>query len=76
MICAKIQPKGFSVLEKIFKGFTIYGHGDHLGQQTVPILGIFHSPNLRRLHMKLSKTGSAALEEKPFENVNGHTDKM
>ena len=32
--------------------FLIYGHGGHLGQWTTTILAIFHSPNLRRLHMK------------------------
>ena len=32
---------------------TIYGHGGHLGQWTATILAIFHSPNLRRLHMKI-----------------------
>ena len=35
--------------------FTIYGHGGHLGQQTVTILAIFRSSNLRRLHMKFEQ---------------------
>ena len=35
--------------------FTIYGHGGQLGQQAVTILAIFHSPNLRRLHMKFEQ---------------------
>ena len=35
--------------------FTIYGHGGHLGQLTATILAIFHSPNLRRLHMKFEQ---------------------
>ena len=37
---------------RFLKVFTIYGHGGHLGQCTATILAIFHSPNLRRLHMK------------------------
>ena len=37
---------------RFLKVFTIYGHGGHLGQLTATILAIFHSPNLRRLHMK------------------------
>ena len=45
-IWAKIQPQDTSVLEKkIFEGFTIYGHGGHLGQRTATILAIFYSPN-------------------------------
>ena len=57
---------------RFLKVFTICGHGGYLGQQTKTILAIFHSPNLRRLHMKFF--GSAASEEKSFENVNGWTD--
>ena len=49
MIYAKIQPQG---VLGFLKGLTIYGHGGHLGQWTATILAIFHSPNLRRLHMK------------------------
>ena len=37
------------------KVFTIYGRGGHLGQRTVTILAIFHSPTLRRLHMKFEQ---------------------
>ena len=56
MTYAKIQPKAFSVLERRFlKVFTIYGHGGHLGQWTAPILAIFRSPILRRLHMKFEQ---------------------
>ena len=40
---------------RILKAFTIYGHGGHLGQPTATILAIFHSPNLRRLHMKFEQ---------------------
>ena len=54
MICAKIQPQG--ILEKkIFKVFTIYGYGSHLGQWTATILAIFHSPALGRLQMKFEQ---------------------
>ena len=57
MTYAKIQSQGILGLEKkIFKGFfTIYGHGGLLGQWTATILAILHSPNLRRLHMKLEQ---------------------
>ena len=45
------QPSGLG--EKIFlKGFTIYGHGCHLGHVTKTIWTNFHSPSLRSLHMK------------------------
>ena len=40
---------------RILKAFTIYGHGGHLGQWTSTILAIFHSPNLKRLHMKFEQ---------------------
>ena len=41
------------VLEKkIFKVFTIYGHGDHLGYVTCTIYINFQSPFPRRLHIK------------------------
>ena len=54
--------------------FTIYGRGGHLGQRTATILAIFRSPYLRRLHSEnLILIGSAASEEKSFENVNGQT---
>ena len=70
MICAKIQPQG--ILEKkIFKCFTIYGHGGHLSQWTTTYSAIIRSLALRRLHMKSEQIGSAASEEKLSENVNG-----
>ena len=40
---------------RFLKVFSIYGHGGHLGQQTVTILAIFRSPNLRRLQMKFEQ---------------------
>ena len=55
---------------RFLKVFTIYGHGGHLGQSTVTILAIFHSPNLRRLHMKFVQNWPRAPEEKLFEILN------
>ena len=43
---------------RFLKVFTIYGHGGHLCQQTPTILAIFHSPNLRRLHMKFEQNST------------------
>ena len=44
---------GLLVLEKkIFKVFTIYGHGGHLGHVTWTIYINFRSPFPRRLHIK------------------------
>ena len=40
---------------RILKGFTIYGHGGHLGQWTATILAIFRSLYLRRLNMKFEQ---------------------
>ena len=40
---------------RFLKVFTIYEHGRHLGQWAATILAIFHSPNLRRLHMKFEQ---------------------
>ena len=40
---------------RFLKVFTIYGHGGHLGQRNPTILAIFHSLNLRRLHMKFEQ---------------------
>ena len=56
MIYANIQPQSILGSRRRFiKVFTIYGHGAHLGQQTVTILAIFCSPYLRRLHMKFEQ---------------------
>ena len=46
MICAKIQPQGIlcSGEEDFLKGFTIYGHGGHLGQLSATISAMFRSP--------------------------------
>ena len=46
IICAKIRTQGlFGYGEEDFlKVFTIYGHGSHFDQWTIPILAIFHSP--------------------------------
>ena len=56
---------GLSVLEKILKGFTIYGHGGHLGHETWTIYIKFCSPFPGRLHM----IGQVISEEKMFEIV-------
>ena len=53
--------------------FTTYGHGGHLGQRTATILAILRSPKGGSI-WNLNKTGSAASEEKSFENVNRRTD--
>ena len=57
MTYAKIQPQGIlGSGEEDFKRFLPYmGMAAHLGQLTATILAIFHSPNLRRLHMKFEK---------------------
>ena len=56
--------------KKIFKVFTIYGHGSHFDQWTIPILAIFHSPAHGGSAWNLSNTGPEASEEKPFEIIN------
>ena len=38
--------------EVVFKVFTIYGHGGHLGHVTWTIYANFRSPFPRRLHIK------------------------
>ena len=63
IICANIQPQGILYSGEDFKVFTIYGHGGHLGQWTTTILAIFHSPNLRRLHMKFEQQWSRGFRE-------------
>ena len=56
---------------RFLKVFTIYGYGGHLGQWTATILATFHSPNLRRLHIKFEQNISPeAAEEKSFEILN------
>ena len=53
MLHAKFKIIGLLVLEKkIFKVFTIYGHGGHLGHVTWTIDINFCSPFPRRLHIK------------------------
>ena len=46
IICANIRAQGLfgSGEEDFLKVFTIYGHGSHFDQWTMPILAIFHSP--------------------------------
>ena len=53
MLHAKFQDHRTSGLEKkIFKGFTIYGHGGHLCHVTWTIYTNFRSPFPRGLHLK------------------------
>ena len=47
---------------RFLKVFTIYGHGGHLGQWTISMLAISHSPNIY--------IGPEASEEKSFEILN------
>ena len=63
---------GLVVLEKnIFKVFTIYGHGGHLGHVTWTIYINIRSPFPRRLHVKFGLIGQAVSEEKTFVIVDG-----
>ena len=69
---------GLLTLEKkIFKCFTIYGHGDHLGHVTWTIYINFCPPFPRRLHIKFGFFGQVVSEKKIFENGgtgDGQTD--
>ena len=53
---------------KIFKGFTIYGHDGHLEHVTWTIYTNFGSPFQRRLHINLALIGQMVSEKKIFEN--------
>ena len=67
----RLGPRAYLVMEKkIFKGFTIYGHGCHFDQWTIPISAISHSPAHGGSAWNLSNTGPEASEEKPFEIIN------
>ena len=55
---------------RFLKVFTIYGHGSHLGQWTATILAIFHSPNLRKLHIKFEQHWPRGFRGKLFEILN------
>ena len=67
---------------RFLKVFTIYGHGGHLGQWTVTILAIFHSPNLRRLHMKFVQNwprgsrGEVVWNSEYFSHTNAYGSKI
>ena len=53
MLHPNFKITGLPVLKKkIFKYFTIYGHGGHLGHATWTIYINFRSPFPKRLHMK------------------------
>ena len=59
------------VLEKkIFKVFTIYGHGGHLGHVTLAKYINILSSFAWRLHMKLNKNSQVVSEKRSFENVD------
>ena len=52
--------------EDFLKGFTVYGHGGHLGHVTQMPRTNFRSSYLRRLHIKFGLIGQAVLEKKMF----------
>ena len=60
--------------KKIFKNFTICGHGGHLGHVTWIKYTYFLSPFAWRLHMKLLKFGPTVSEEKSIENADNLED--
>ena len=61
---------------RFLKGFTIHGHGGHLGQWTATTLAIFRSPDLRRLNMKFEQIwlsgfrGEVLWNSQPFSYSN------
>ena len=65
---------GLLVLEKkIFKDFSIYSHGVHLGHVTLTIYTSFHSPFLKMLHLKFDfDWPSGFREEKTMFEYYGH----
>ena len=60
--------------EKIFKVFTIYGHGGYLGHVTWTIYTNFCSPIPMSLHIKFDLIGQMVFEEKMFEIVDDDDD--
>ena len=52
--------------KKILKGFTIYGHGGHLGHVTNIILVIFYFHVPKSLHKKIAKNGPVVSEKSMF----------
>ena len=66
---------GLLVLEKIFKVFTIYWNGGHLGHVTWTIYINFHTPFPRRLDIKFGFDWPfLVLEENIFEMVEDNED--
>ena len=53
---------------RFLKGFTIYGHGGHLGKWTATILAIFRSPTLKRLNMKFEQIWLSGFREEVIYN--------
>ena len=69
LLHAKFQDHRLLVLEqKIFKGFTIYGHGSHLGHVNWTIILIFVPPFPRRLHIKFGFDYSSGFRGKDILN--------
>ena len=52
---------GLLVLEKIFEGFTIYGHGRHLGHVTKVMLTNIHFLVPESFHTKFSSEWPSSL---------------
>ena len=65
----RLGPRAYLVMEKkIFKVFTIYGHGSHFDQWTLPILAIFHSPAHGGSAWNLSKHWAGGFRGKAIWN--------
>ena len=70
MLHAKFQDQRTSGSgETIFKGFTTYGHGGHLGQVTWTIYTNFRYPFSRRLHVKFGIDRSSGFRCEDFFNI-------
>ena len=57
--------------KKIFKGFTIYGHGGHLSHVTWIFIYTLVPPSYRCFIVNLALIGLAVSEKNIFEIVNG-----
>ena len=53
--------------KKILRGFTIYGHGSHLGHVTSIMLLNFHFHVLKSLHTKFGQKGPVVFEKSKFQ---------
>ena len=54
-LCTDSAPRHPRFCRRFLKGFTIYGHGGHLGQWATTILATFHFPDQIRLNLKLEQ---------------------